>query len=138
MAVIKCPACGNAMEVPTKSSGLPWAIGCLVALVAVPMVVGVIGMLAAIAIPSFVKARSTAQLNACINNMRSIDAAKEQWAMSTEADAGAPIELGPVNEYIKGATTPLCPAQGTYTYDVIGQDPECSVHGTLAAPQLTR
>ena len=138
MAVVKCPACGNAMEVPTKSSGLPWAIGCLVALVAVPMVVGVIGMLAAIAIPSFVKARSTSQLNACINNMRIIDAAKEQWALSTEADAGAPIDLTPVNQYIKGATTPMCPVQGTYTYHLVGQDPECSIHGTLSAPQASR
>ena len=138
MAIVKCPECGNAMEVPTKASGLPWAIGCLVALVAVPMVVGVIGMLAAIAIPSFVKARSTSQLNACINNMRMIDAAKEQWAMSTEADMGAPIDLAPVNQYIKGATSPMCPAQGAYTYHVVGQDPECSAHGTRSAPHPSR
>ena len=138
MAVVKCPSCGNEMEMPTKSSGLPWAIGCLIALVAVPVVVGVIGLLAAIAIPSFVKARQTSQSNACINNMRIIDAAKEQWALSTAADNAATIELPAVNAYIKGATTPWCPAQGDYTYHVIGKPPECSVHGTLTTAMSHR
>ena len=138
MSVVKCPACGNEMEVATKSSGLPWAIGCLIALVAVPVLIGIIGLLAAIAIPSFVKARSTSQLHACINNMRIIDAAKEQWALSTRAEDGATIELSPVNAYIKGATTPWCPAQGDYTYHVMGRDPECSIHGELSSPRTSR
>jgi type II secretory pathway pseudopilin PulG len=45
------------------------------------IVVAIIGLLAAIAIPNFVKARTTSQQNACINNLRLIDAAKQQWAL---------------------------------------------------------
>ena len=43
--------------------------------------VAVVGALSAIAIPNFVKARATSQQNACINNLRQIDAAKQQWAL---------------------------------------------------------
>src|ERR1700743_685526 len=50
-------------------------------LVEIMIVVAIIGLLAAIAIPNFVKARQTSQTNACINNLRIIDAAKQQWAL---------------------------------------------------------
>ena len=136
MSSVKCPACGNIMEIPAPKSGLPWLIGCLVALFAIPMVIAVIGLLAAIAIPSFVKARSTSQMNACINNMRMIDSAKEQWALATQADIGQVLEITAVNEYLQ--VSPTCPAGGTYTYHQVGQDPECSVHGTLSNPQESR
>jgi len=52
-------------------------------LVEIMIVVAIIGLLAAIAIPNFVQARTTAQKNACINNLRQIDAAKQQWALET-------------------------------------------------------
>ncbi len=50
-------------------------------LVEIMIVVAIIGLLAAIAIPNFIKARATAQANACINNLRQIDAAAQQWAL---------------------------------------------------------
>ena len=50
-------------------------------LVEIMIVVAIIGLLAAIAIPNFVRARQTSQTNACINNLRQIDAAKQQWAL---------------------------------------------------------
>jgi prepilin-type N-terminal cleavage/methylation domain-containing protein len=50
-------------------------------LVEIMIVVAIIGLLAAIAIPNFVRARQSAQTNACINNLRQIDAAKQQWAL---------------------------------------------------------
>ena len=50
-------------------------------LVEIMIVVAIIGLLAAIAIPNFLRARSTSQMNACINNLRQIDAAKQQWAL---------------------------------------------------------
>ena len=52
-------------------------------LVEIMIVVAIIGLLAAIAIPNFVKARTTAQMNACINNLRQVDAAKQQWALES-------------------------------------------------------
>jgi len=72
---------------------------------------------------------SPARRNACINNLRQIDAAKEQWALATGQSNGAVVDISGVNEYIKGSTTPTCPAGGAYTYHVIGQDPACSVPG---------
>ena len=138
MSTVKCPSCGSAVEVPRKKSGLPWVVGCLVAAVAIPVVLAIIGLLAAIAVPSFVKASSTSQMNACIGNMRQIDAAKEQWAMSSGIAAGQPADTTAVTRYIQGAVTPLCPAEGTYTYHDLGDDPECSVHGLLSAPREFR
>src|SRR5436189_3202441 len=67
-------------------------------LVEIMIVVAIIGLLAAIAIPNFVKARTTAQQNACINNLRQIDSAKQQWALENrQATNATPVEsdIGP-------------------------------------------
>src|SRR6266705_2103264 len=81
-------------------------------LVEIMIVVAIIGLLAAIAIPNFVKARNTSQSNACINNMRQIDSAVQQWALETgQADTatGANAFLA-APAYIKGGALPVCPA----------------------------
>jgi prepilin-type N-terminal cleavage/methylation domain-containing protein len=98
-------------------------------LVEIMIVVAIIGLLAAIAIPNFVKARTTAQKNACVNNLRQIDGAKEQWALENRASEGAPIVKADVDSYIKGQREPLCPAQGAYTYGNVGVTPVCSIAG---------
>jgi prepilin-type N-terminal cleavage/methylation domain-containing protein len=106
-------------------------------LVEIMIVVAIIGLLAAIAIPNFVKARTTAQKNACVNNLRQIDGAKEQWALEnrkSETTATTGSEAA-INAYIKGNATPLCPANGTYTYSAIGTNPSCNVTShTLPTP----
>ena len=56
-------------------------------LVEIMIVVAIIGLLAAIAIPNFIRARTTSQQNACINNLRQIDGAKQQWALENSAVA---------------------------------------------------
>ena len=96
-------------------------------LVEIMIVVAIIGLLAAIAIPSFVKARNTSQQNACINNLRQIDGGKEQWAMAAKKNDGDTVVTDSVNEYIKGNATPNCPGGGTYTYDNVGSDPGCTI-----------
>ncbi len=58
-------------------------------LVEIMIVVAIIGLLAAIGIANFVRARETAQTNACINNLRVIDEAKQQWALETGQLASA-------------------------------------------------
>jgi prepilin-type N-terminal cleavage/methylation domain-containing protein len=60
-------------------------------LVEIMIVVAIIGLLAAIAIPNFVKARSTSQANACINNLRQIDAAAQQFALEARKKTGSSI-----------------------------------------------
>lgn len=98
-------------------------------LVEIMIVVAIIGLLAAIAIPSFVKARNTAQQNSCINNMRQLDGAKEQAALAQKwADGSTPSGMtDTVNAYVKGSTTPICPAGGTYSYNAVGTNPTCSI-----------
>jgi type II secretory pathway pseudopilin PulG len=53
------------------------------------IVVAIIGLLAAIAIPNFLKARVTSQQNTCINNLRQISTAVQEWAMETGQAASA-------------------------------------------------
>jgi len=91
------------------------------------IVVAIIGLLAAIAIPSFVKARNTSQQNACINNLRQIDSGKEQAALANAWGETDTATTTVVDAYIKGETTPTCPAGGTYTYNAVGTNPSCSV-----------
>lgn len=84
-----------------------------------------IPLLAAIAIPNFVKARTTAQMNLCINNLRQIDSAKQQWARENkkqDTDTPTAQDLAP---YLK--VQPKCPAGGVYTIHAVGEKPSCSI-----------
>ena len=107
-------------------------------LVEIMIVVAIIGLLAAIAIPNFVKARATSQANACINNMRQIDAAVNQWALETHQTTGAaaPSLTSDLTPYIKlnsGGSIPSCPAGGNYTVGTVGATPQvtCSLGNTV-------
>jgi prepilin-type N-terminal cleavage/methylation domain-containing protein len=95
-------------------------------LVEIMIVVAIIGLLAAIAIPNFVKARTTAQQKACIANLKQIDAAKEQWALENKKTQGEAVVDDDVNAYIKNSQRPACPSGGTYTYSTVGANPTCS------------
>jgi prepilin-type N-terminal cleavage/methylation domain-containing protein len=96
-------------------------------LVEIMIVVAIIGMLAAIAIPSFMKARTSSQANACINNLRQIEAGKEQWALENRAKTGAEVTTTEVDLYMRVA--PFCPAGGTYVYGKVGTDASCDKTG---------
>src|SRR5213078_3757517 len=80
-------------------------------LVEIMIVVAIIGLLAAIAIPNFVKARTTAQKNACINNLRQIDGAIQQWALELKKAATEPVQPVDVKPYLKNSV--VCPSGGT-------------------------
>ncbi len=95
-------------------------------LVEIMIVVAIIGLLAAIAIPNFVRARTTAQKNACINNLRQIDGAKEQWALENKKVTGDSVADGDVTPYLKGNVMPSCPSSGAYTANAVGTSPACS------------
>ena len=104
-------------------------------LVEIMIVVAIIGLLAAIAIPNFVKARATSQANACINNLRQIDAAANQFALEAHLVTGAaityPTDLTPYIKLNTAGKIPGCPASGTYTETAVGSNPACSLKGTV-------
>ena len=108
-------------------------------LVEIMIVVAIIGLLAAIAIPNFIKARATSQQNACINNLKQIDGAISEWALETGQSSGATVASAQtVSAYIKmnsGNSVPSCPAGGNYTTSNVGATPQvsCSL-STLSTP----
>src|SRR5215468_3256257 len=97
-------------------------------LVEIMIVVAIIGLLAAIAIANFVKARTTSQQNACINNLRQIDGAIQQWALEFKKDPAAAVTEADVTPYLKNAV--ICPSGGTafadsYTLTDVASRPVC-------------
>ena len=102
-------------------------------LVEIMIVVAIIGLLAAIAIPNFVKARTTSQQNACINNLRQMDGAAQQWALETKQAPGVSVSLNQTKPYLKlqtGGNLPDCPAGGTYSASwSITASPTCNITG---------
>jgi prepilin-type N-terminal cleavage/methylation domain-containing protein len=109
-------------------------------LVEIMIVVAIIGLLAAIAIPNFIKARATSQQNACINNLRQIDAAINEWALETGQSSGVTVGgVTTVSAYIKlnsNNLVPGCPANGSYTTGTLGVNPQvsCSLSGQATTP----
>ena len=109
-------------------------------LVEIMIVVAIIGLLAAIAIPNFVKARATSQMNACINNLRQIDAAANEFALEKGQKTGDAIVMNTdLTPYIKlnsAGLIPPCPASGTYTCDTVGKNPLCSLGNLTSSPHV--
>lgn len=93
------------------------------------LMVAPVGLLSAIAIPSFMKARTQSQQNACINNLRQIEAAKEQWALANRKNQNDDVIVPEVLQYLKGAKMPICPQGGKYTLNAIGVNCKCSIPG---------
>ena len=113
---------------PAKKSGMPaWAVVLIVLGIVGFAGVVFIGMLAAIAIPNFVKARDTAQRNACINNLRMIEGAKQMWTLENKKQATDTPTQTEIEAYLKDHQLPICTVGGTYTINPVGEDPTCSV-----------
>ncbi len=99
-------------------------------LVEIMIVVMIIGLLAAIALPGFQKAREASQTNACINNLRVIEGAMDQYALENNQATGATVamsDLTGAGNFID--EEPVCPASGSYTVSQVGTAPTCDVTG---------
>jgi prepilin-type N-terminal cleavage/methylation domain-containing protein len=115
-------------------------------LVEIMIVVAIIGLLAAIAIPNFVRARQTAQSNACINNLRQIDNAKQQWALENGGKSTDSVSTTNVLTYVGksglGGTDVCCPLAvkgtplGNYSAGIgtVGTLPQCAAFNTTTHP----
>lgn len=100
-------------------------------LVEIMIVVAIIGLLAAIAIPNFMRSRVASQATTCANNLRQIYHAKEQWASQVGAPPRADVETvvedrEAVIDFIAGGE-PSCPVRNTrpYEFTIVGEHPLC-------------
>lgn len=92
------------------------------------VMLAVLGIIAAISIPNFVKARQTAQANTCVANLKQIDGAKEQWALENHkqpTDVPTWQDLVGADKYVK--TIPDCPHGGEYTLNGLAHPPTCTL-----------
>jgi prepilin-type N-terminal cleavage/methylation domain-containing protein len=99
-------------------------------LLEIMIVVAIIGMLASMAIPNFVRARANAQASACINNLRLIDAAKQQWALENHKSLNATVSSISIRPYLGRGNLgqfPTCPANGTYIVGNLNEIPSCTL-----------
>jgi prepilin-type N-terminal cleavage/methylation domain-containing protein len=100
-------------------------------LVEIMIVVAIIGLLVSIAIPNFVHARSSAQQNACINNLRQIDGAAQTWALEHNKTSSDTYSLTSILPYVRldsNGNLPGCPASGTYAPgSCVSNPPTCTL-----------
>lgn len=127
--------CGHKAQTKIKASGgvLQGAgmalAGLILGYVAIGLSVVIIPLYAAIAIPSFMKARQDARRSACVGNLRLIDHAKQQLATanSTMLDSYVP-DMSELIPYLRGSI-PVCRDGGVYTVNAITSNPACSKSG---------
>jgi prepilin-type N-terminal cleavage/methylation domain-containing protein len=106
-------------------------------LIEIMLVVALIGLLVAIAIPTFIRARSTSQATACINNLRQLDSAMQQWALEQHKKPSDSYQLTDLTPYLKGTDTNgllACPGGGTYSVgpaNCVTSPPACSLGSSV-------
>jgi prepilin-type N-terminal cleavage/methylation domain-containing protein len=104
-------------------------------LVEIMIVVAIIGLLAAMAIPNFMHSRAEVQARVCINNLTQIESAAEEFALENGKKDGDAINYpGDLTPFIKlnaARSIPGCPAGGTYSISAVGTSPVCSLASTV-------
>ena len=99
-------------------------------LIEIMIVVAIIGLLAAVAIPNLTGNIKKARRQACINNLKTLQGVKAQWALENKkADTDTPTdaELYGPDKYVD--PKPECPAGGTYNLGPVSDKPTCTVAG---------
>ena len=95
------------------------------------IILAIIGLLASITIPNMIRARSTAQISDCINNLRQVDTAVQEWAIEANAGIGLPVTSDDIRPFLgRGASgsiqTVYCPADVTKLFDNSYEIPDSS------------
>lgn len=99
-------------------------------LVEIMIVVAIVGLLAAIAIPNFIRARTTSNEKECINNLRQIDAGAQTWAAENNKQSSDTYTLSDIQDYFQRSHLPQCPSGGTYGPSfTVGLPPTCTITG---------
>lgn len=114
-------------------------------LVEIMIVVAIIGLLATIAIPNFMRARTKSQQNACISNLRQIDGAVQQWALENKAGATSLVNVPDIAPYLgrnsNSVNVVICPAAAStatsfsdsYSITRVDTAPKCLIGGDFTA-----
>jgi prepilin-type N-terminal cleavage/methylation domain-containing protein len=97
-------------------------------LLEIMIVVAIIGLFTAIAVPNFVQARTPAQRTTCINNLRQINSAVQQWALEQNAGFDATVLYSDIRPYMRSSV--VCPSGGTsfsdsYLINSVTNRPTC-------------
>ena len=69
------------------------------------------------------------QIATCVNNLRQIEGAKQQWALENSRPQGSVVGQQDITAYLPSKTFPTCPAGGAYTMNPIGLNPLCNIPG---------
>ena len=106
-------------------------------LIELMIVIAIIGILAAIAVPNFTKARRKSKEKACVANMKTMESAVEMYMM--ESASTATPALSALAPYMQKQKVPTCPSGGKYTIQgtqTSGLYLQCSLHGTTISSHL--
>ena len=97
-------------------------------LIEIMIVVAIIGLLAAVAVPNLMKAQKSAKKQGCINNLKTIEGAKGIWALEMKkGDTDVPSDTDLFGPDKTISSKPQCPGGGTYNLGAINERPSCSV-----------
>ena len=97
-------------------------------LVEIMIAVTIVGLLAGISIPNFLKARCVAQADTCISHLREIDSATQEWALECRKSERQAVEFADIHPYLKGKL--VCPTGGasfldSYNLTIVSEKPTC-------------
>ena len=79
----------------------------------------------------FQQLQVNASANSCINNLRIIEGAKDQWALENKKGTGNTVTAQDLQPYLKNNALPACPQGGVYTLNTVGAPPTCSIPGHI-------
>ena len=97
-------------------------------LVEIMIVVAIIGLLAAIAIPNFIRAKENAQRTACNSNLKNLAGVKAIWALENKrANTDTPTDAEIFGPTLYMSAKPECPTSGTYSLNQVDAKPTCTV-----------
>ena len=94
------------------------------------LTLAILGILFGVVLPNILNSRTTAQTEACIANLKAINAAKQQWAADNRtADTAKPKASDIYGPALYLKSLPICPADGKYTLGTVNKNPTCSIAG---------